>query len=118
MLCVVYVLRRTGGKLPVDVVRAHPHVGWLYLGRDTRKAFPQEACRLFRDGKTEVDVIEPLVHPSVKTIQRGGILIVGKQEVRSSVLDRQAWWVVPGPLDDLSAPSCTAHGAAACTRSA
>lgn len=100
MLCVVYVLRRAGEKLPVDQVRAHPNAGWLYLGEDTRKFYPQTACRLFRDRKSEVDLVEPLINPTVKAIKQGGLLIVGQQEVRSSVTTRQAWWCVPGLLDD------------------
>jgi len=102
VLCVVYVLRRAGEKLPVETVRAHPAAGWLYLGQDTRKFHPQIAARLFRDSKSEVDVIEPLIHPQVKAIKNGGLLIVGLHEVRSSVTVRQAWWVVPGPLDDMT----------------
>ena len=56
------------------------------------------ACRLFRDSKSEVDVIEPLVHPQVKAIKRGAMLILGAQEVRSSLTEQQAWWCVPGPM--------------------
>lgn len=105
VLCVIYVLRRAGEKLPAEVVRTRPHVGWLYLGQDERKFFPQVTARLYRDSKTEVDVIDPLICAHVKAIKRGGILIAGQNEVRSSMVERQAWWAVPGPLDDLSAPS-------------
>jgi hypothetical protein len=95
-------------KLPTDVVRSHPNAGWLYLGEDTREFYPQVACRLFRDSKTEVDVIEPLICATAKAIKNGGLLISGQQEVRSNVTRRQAWWCVPGPLDDMN------HAGVAC----
>jgi hypothetical protein len=104
VLCLVYVLRRHGEKLPPDIVRSHPNAGWLYLGEDTRKFYPQVACRLFRDSKSEVDVIEPLICATVKTIKNGGLLISGQQEVRSNVTHRQAWWCIPGPMDDTTVP--------------
>jgi hypothetical protein len=49
--------------------------------------------------------VEPLVHPAVKAIKRGGMLILGEQEVRSSLTERQAWWCVPGPMDDTTVPA-------------
>lgn len=102
MLVVAYLLRRPGEKLPADEVRAHPVCGWLYLGQDTRKVYPSVAARLFRSDRDQVDLLEPLVYASVKKIERGGILLVGKEEVRSSLTQAQAWFCVPGPLDDLT----------------
>lgn len=103
MWVVVYQLRRAGEKLPKEIVRARPAVGWLYLGRDTRKAYPQEVARLFEKSVNEVDVIEPLVFPVLKKIERGGMLLTGLQDGGRPTMDRQAWWVKPGPLDDLTA---------------
>lgn len=104
MHAVVYVLRRSGEKLPPDVVKSRPYVGWLHWGQDSRKYYPQEAVRLFQRQGTEMDVVEPLAHPIMRKIDRGGMLITGTEEVRNSITQRQAWWVVPGPLDDLSSP--------------
>ena len=99
MFCTVYLLRENGEKLSKEAVRAQPHVGWLYLGKDTRKFYPQEAARLFRSARD--DVISVLVHPQVKTIQRGGMLIRGQEEcvTPQMVNAAQAWWVVPRPSD-------------------
>lgn len=99
MLCVVYVLRRKGERLPVEEVRARPHVGWLTVDRDVRVYYPQEAARLFRSETDQVDLIEPMVHPRAR-IKKGCILLRGSEDVRSSVTNAQAWWCVPGPLDD------------------
>lgn len=104
MWVVVYQLRRAGQKLPQEIVRARPTAGWLYLGRDTRKVYPQEIARLFAKAGTESDLIEPLVFPVVKKIDRGGMLFTGLEEGKASVMDKQAWWVLPGPLDDTTAP--------------
>lgn len=104
MLCVVYVLRRGGEKLPSDVVKRRPHVGWLYFGDDSRKVHRQEALRLFQAQKVLIDVVEPLIYPRLQRIDKGGMLFVGNEEVRSSTTQKQAWWVLPGPLDDLASP--------------
>lgn len=104
MWVVVYQLRRLGEKLPPEIVRSRPAAGWLYWGEDTRKAYPQESARLFEKANTQVDVIDPLLFPVMKKIARGGMLINGQQEYRSSVSHRQTWWVLPGPLDDTTAP--------------
>lgn len=98
MLCTVYLLRRGGLKLPREDVLAVPFHGWLYFGKDTRKFYPSEVVRLFQGERALIDVVEPLMHPYLKKIERGGMLFRGSEEVRSSVHEPQAWWVVPsGP---------------------
>ena len=104
MHCVVYVLRQGGKRLPADVVKGRPYVGWLHFGQDARKAFPQEAISLVAPAKPDANVIEPMIHPRLKKIERGGMLFLGSEEVRSSVTQKQAWWVIPGPLDDTTSP--------------
>jgi hypothetical protein len=49
-------------------------------------------------------VIEPMICATVKAIKNGGLLISGQQEVRSNVVHRQAWWCVPGLMDDTTVP--------------
>lgn len=103
MWVVVYQLRRAGQKLPQEIVRARPAVGYLYFGADPRKAYPSEVIRLFKAPTGEQDVIEPMVYPALKKIERGGMLFRGSEEVRSATTQPQVWWVLPGPLDDLTA---------------
>ena len=98
MLCVVYVLRRKGEKL--DVVKHRPATGWLYFGQDTRKYYPQSCARLFKDSKSQVDVIAPIDHAHVRHIKGGGLMINGFQDGAGYQEQlRQAWWVLPGPLE-------------------
>lgn len=106
MQCVVYVLRRAGKKLPLDVVKSRPHQGWLVLGDDSRKFYPRPAARLFSTHATRIDVITPIVQAHVIKIERGGILIFGQEEAdeRQAPDPPQAWWCMPGPLDDLTSP--------------
>jgi len=103
VLCVVYVLRHAGEKLPIDVVKGRPHPGWLHLG-NSQKFFPQEALNLFETAKLDKRVCESLIYPTLKKLQRGGMLWLGSQELRSSEYRPQAWWVVPGLLDDTASP--------------
>lgn len=107
MLCVVYLLRRAGEKLPAEVVKNRPHPGWLHFGQDSRKVLPQITARLFKDRTLTGDLIEPLIHAHVKKIERGGMLIYGQEEsARSGAMPvPQIWWCVPGPLDDLTSPA-------------
>lgn len=102
MQVVVYVLRHGGEKLDRETVRARPAEGWLYFGVDTRKVYPATVARLFRSAKAPIDVLEPITFAAVKSIDRGGILITGSEEVRSGVTHRQAWFCLPGWLDDLT----------------
>ena len=51
--------------------------GWLYFGQDTRKYYPQTCARLFKDSKSEVDVIAPIEHAHVRHIKGGGMMING-----------------------------------------
>jgi len=102
MMCVVYVLRRAGKRLPLDVVKSKPHLGWLFMGQDARKDIPEQAVRLFRSRGQRDDVMAPIVHPRLAKIDRGGLLFIGLEEVRSSVNQKQAWWIVPGPHHDPS----------------
>ncbi|RYF54288.1 MAG: hypothetical protein EOO27_24070 [Comamonadaceae bacterium] len=100
--CVVYVLRRSGAKLSKEAERSNFFVGWLYLGRDTRRVEDEKVARLFRGHKEgATDMIEPLQHAKVKSIDRGGILITGQEPTREpNVTMPQTWWCVPGLLDD------------------
>ena len=72
MTCVVYVLRRAGKRLPLDVVKSKPHLGWLFMGQDARKDIPEQAVRLFRSRGQRDDVMAPIVHPRLAKIDRGG----------------------------------------------
>ncbi|RYH18380.1 MAG: hypothetical protein EON54_27475 [Alcaligenaceae bacterium] len=90
-------------KLPLEEVHARPYSGWLYLGRDPRVTSPQEVVRLLRSERDQADVVEPMLHPLLRKIDRGGILLRGLEEVRSGVTQPQVWWCLPGPLDDTTA---------------
>lgn len=103
MLCVVYVLRKKGKKLPPEQVRARPATGYLYLGQDPVKFVPQTVARLLRDHKTDIDVVEPMAHAHVKVIKGGGLLIFGQQSIGYQQMCPQVWWAVPGLLDDMTA---------------
>ena len=105
MFCVVYVLRREGRKLPPEVVRDRPAVGWLELDQHPLKAHPERVARLLEIKGSDVDLIQMIVHAHVRRISNGGLLIFG-QEVRSTYGAPnvpQVWWCRPGPLDDLTA---------------
>lgn len=71
MHCVVYVLRRSGTKLPLDVVKSRPYQGWLIIGKDTRKFYPRPVARLFKTPTKLIDVIAPVVQAHVVKIERG-----------------------------------------------
>ena len=105
VLCVTYVLRRNGQKLPTEIARARPVVGWLELGRDPVKCYPETIARLLKNEGTELELVTTLVHAHVRKISRGGLLICG-QEVQlgyGAPNFPQAWWVKPGLLDDTTA---------------
>lgn len=98
------MLRRRGEKIAREDILAHPTPGWLYLGPDERKHFPMTVARLFKSATDRTDVMEPLTYASVKSIMKGGLLIIGSEEVRSSVTQRQTWFCIPGPMDDTTVP--------------
>lgn len=107
MLCVVYVLRREGRKLPAEVVRNRPAVGWLQLDQHPQKAYPERVARLLKSEGSDVDLVQMMVHAHVRRINRGGLLIFGQEEqtrYREPHLP-QVWWCMPGPLDDTTAAS-------------
>jgi len=95
--CTVYVLRQAGAKLPREVVPKLSVVGWLCLGQDSRKFYPQTTARLFRTAEILIDVIEPIVHAHVKKIERGGILIYGQEQQQGYQTRNvpQVWWCKP-----------------------
>jgi len=66
--------------LPIETVKARPTTGWLYFGQDTRKYYPQSCARLFKDSKSQVDVIAPIDHAHVRHIKGGGMMINGFQD--------------------------------------
>jgi hypothetical protein len=105
MLVVVYVLRRHGVKLPQEVVRSRPVPGWLSMRADTNQGLPTVTARLYRPENQLVDIVTPLINASVKSIERGGMMIVGDEEGHSGVADRQTWWCLPGPCDGMTMPS-------------
>jgi hypothetical protein len=104
--CTVYLLRRAGQKLPSDIIKNRPHVGWLIFGQDSRRHYPQISARLFKNSRLESDAIEPLIHAHVKKVDRGGILIYGQEEVPAygKPAVPQIWWCIPGAFDDTTAP--------------
>jgi hypothetical protein len=95
--CTVYVLRQAGVKLPREVVSKLSVVGWLVMGQDSRKFYPQTTARVFRTAEILIDVIEPIVHAHVKKIERGGILIYGQEEQQAYQAPSvpQVWWCKP-----------------------
>jgi hypothetical protein len=97
MRCTVYVMRQAGMKLPREVVPKLSVVGWLFMGQDPRRFYPQTTARLFRTAEILIDVIEPLVHAHVKKIDRGGVLIYGQEEQRGYQAPNvpQVWWCKP-----------------------
>lgn len=103
MLCVVYILRRAGAKLPLEVVKSRPYTGWLQLG-NSEKVYVQEALNLFKTHEMKARACECLIGPTLKKLERGGMLFVGSEEIYSSEYRPQAWWVVPGALDDTTSP--------------
>lgn len=106
MHCVVYVLREAGKKLPRDVVQSRPYPGWLFFGDDSRKFYPRAVARLFDTERTRVDVIEPLIHASIKKIENGGILIYGASEAvgYQQPDPPQVWWCMPAPPVEVTPP--------------
>jgi len=90
-------MRQAGVKLPREVVPKLAVVGWLFMGQDLRKFYPQTTARLFRAAENPIDVIEPLVHAHVKKIERGGILIYGQEEQPGyqEPSTPQVWWCKP-----------------------
>lgn len=95
-------MRQAGARLPLEVVPKLGVVGWLFLGQDSRKFYPQTTARLFQTSETLIDVIEPMVHAHVKKIERGGILIYGQEAQPGYQAPNvpQAWWCKPCETDD------------------
>jgi len=104
VLCTVYICRRNGEKLPPDLVRTRPNIGWIVVDRDPRTAAPREMARLVRNEKLDVDVIPPIINVRVR-IKLNGLLISGEEEEpgREARKVRQTWWCRLGAFDDLSA---------------
>lgn len=99
MLCVVYQLRRHGEKLPPDEVRAGPTPGYLVL--DRRGGQPVQDARLYdKKGGTELMALSLVYRVKIDD----GIMLQGFVERSYQKHDRQAWWVLPGLMDDLTVP--------------
>lgn len=98
MLCVVYQLRRRGEKLPPEEVRRHPVPGWLIF--DKRGGSPVLDARLYdKKGGKELLVLE---HAHLVKIDEGMMLRGFEAGGGYQKHYRQGWWVLPGPLDDLT----------------
>ncbi|MEJ7685604.1 MAG: hypothetical protein WKG52_00640 [Variovorax sp.] len=68
-----------------------------------RPVTPEWEARLFDKPGSSKELLPTLCHPMVKAI-KGGILLQGMEVRHNLHVTRQAWWCVPGLLDDLSAP--------------
>ena len=103
MLCTVFVIRKNGKKLPADVLKGRPNIGWLVVDLDSRKVEPREAARLYRNERLAVDVIEPMINVRVR-VRKGGLLISGEEEQPGYQVQTlpQTWWCKPGAYDDLT----------------
>ena len=106
VLCVVYVLRRNGHKLPIDVAKSRPTPGWLTLGPDPRVFYPRTVARLMASARGDTDLLEVLLHAHVRAIKGGGLLIHGQEAVPiyGAANVPQAWWCLPGTMDDTTVP--------------
>lgn len=104
MLCTIYLCRRNGEKLPPDIIRTRPNIGWLVVDQDPRTSTPREVARLVRNEKLAVDVVEPMINVRVR-VKRDGLLITGEEEQAGyqTPTHQQTWWCRVGAFDDLSA---------------
>ncbi len=106
MFCVVYQLRSQGKKLPAEVARAKPVYGYLTMER--RDGWPVRYARLLKDLASPTELLPTLEYAHVGRI-RGGILLIGSQSKVFHEHIPQAWWCLPGPLDDLTVPPAEAE---------
>ncbi|MGR4869997.1 hypothetical protein ACIPRI_14175 [Variovorax sp. LARHSF232] len=73
--------------------------GWLIYGN--RGGTPVKDARLYdKKGGKELLTLE---HAFLVKVD-GGIMLRGLQEAGYQQHVRQGWWVLPGPLDELTAP--------------
>ncbi len=105
MYSTVYQIYSRGVKLPKEEARANGVTGWLFLGQDSRKFYPQTTARLFQESHDEVDVLKPIVNARA-LIGKGGIMISGKLDIG----EYQRWWCVPAVFDNSRAPAPPAEG--------
>ncbi len=80
-------------------MRRHPVPGWLIYGR--RGGTPVLDARLYdKKGGKELLALE---HAFLVKVDEG-IMLRGLEYIDYQKTARQGWWVLPGPLDDLTAP--------------
>ena len=100
MLCVVYQLRQRGAKLPPEEERTRPHPGYLIF--DKRGGTPVHDAKLYdKKGGKELLVLE---YAHLVRVDEG-MMLYGFVPAGYQQRDRQTWWVLPGPMDDLTVPS-------------
>lgn len=99
MYCTVYRLRREGAKLAPPDVRATAVAGWLLFRAKREDGAPEPHAYLLRDENGRIgleEVLPTLKFADLRAIERGGILLRGR-EIRTNPYQqiRQTWWVVP-----------------------
>lgn len=99
MFCVVFQLRRNGEKLPVGIVRSGPTQGYLVLQQ--RAGWPIHDAMLLKARGSTTELLQRLEYAQVVKV-RGGILMRGFEIKKFHENIPQAWWCVPGRLDDLT----------------
>jgi hypothetical protein len=114
VICVLYQLSRGGKtqprrkKAPSEVARSHPVLGYLVL--DRRDVVPETYAWLFDREGSNRELLATLKHAQVIKVQ-GGMLLRGLEDAGHREHQRQAWWCLPGPLDDLTSASPSAQRA-------
>lgn len=103
MYCTVYRLRSEGTKLTPPEVRATAVSGWLIFRAKREDGAPEPHAHLLRDEHGRIgleDVLPTLKFADLRAIDRGGILLRGR-EIRKNPYQqlRQTWWVVPAAQD-------------------
>lgn len=62
--------------MPTDEVKRYPNEGWLYLGQN-EKRHPEVDAILYRDQTKTLELLR-LKHAHVKKIDRGGVMLYGR----------------------------------------
>lgn len=89
--------------MPPDVIEAGGVHGWLTLGNRGPMASPELFARLFKaEGPHRAgfgEIIPVLNHPTLKRIDRGGMMLTGLEDgPKYGHTSPQKWWVVPQPI--------------------
>jgi len=92
VLCCVYRLRREGQRLSPDEVKQTKALGYLKYGK--RGGWPTHDATL-RDSDGEL--LLELMYCSLVKIERGGILMRGREPIDCQSSHPQTWWILPMP---------------------